>query len=80
MIKAGADGDSHLLLPIFHFLTCLHRLVDYISDGIYCLPLHPLGGVGVSVQCKPRAVVAQRVGESFHVHTVLQGQCREGMT
>ena len=56
-----------------------HHLIDDVSDGIRCLPLYPLGGVGVGVQREARRVVAQRVGESFHIHAVLQGQRGEGV-
>ena len=56
-----------------------HHLIDDVSDGIRCLPLHPLGGVGIGVQREARAVVAQRIGESLHVHTVLQGERSERM-
>ena len=35
--------------------------------------------MGVGVQCEARAVVAQGVGKGLHIHTVLEGQCGEGM-
>ena len=50
----------------------LHRLVNHTADGIRRFPFHPLGGVGVGVQREPCAVVAQGVGQGFHVHAVLQ--------
>ena len=56
-----------------------HHLINDISDGIRRLPLHPLSGVGVGVQCKSRAVVTQRVGEGLHIHAVLKGQRGEGV-
>lgn len=55
---------------LFHLI--LHRLVNHTPDGIRCLPLHPLGSVGVGVQGETRAVVPQGVGEGFHVHAMLQ--------
>lgn len=58
----------------------LHGLIYHASDGVRRLPFHPLGGVGVGVQGKPRAVVAQSVGESFHVYAVLQRQGGERMS
>ena len=57
-----------------------HRLVNDATDGIRRLPLHPLGGVGVGVQREARAVVAQRVGEGLHIHSILEGQRGEGMS
>ena len=56
-----------------------HHLIDDISDGIRCLPLHPLGGVSVGIQREARRVVTQRVGEGLHIHTVLEGQRGEGV-
>ena len=38
------------------------------------------GDVGVGVQRKARGVVAQHRGHRFHVHAVLQGHGREGVT
>ena len=57
----------------------LHCLVNHAANGIRRFPLHPLGGVGVGIQCEACAVVPQRVGESLYVHTVLKGQRGEGM-
>lgn len=51
-----------------------HRLINHTPDSIRRLPLHPLGGVGIGVQCEPRAVMAQGVGQGFHIHSVLQRQ------
>ena len=48
-------------------------MINYVSDGICRLPFHPLGDVGVGVQREICAAVTKRVGESFHVHAVLQG-------
>lgn len=70
----GADGTFHLPQ-----LISLHRLINNTPDSIRRLPLHPLGGVGVGVQCEASAVVAQGVGEGFHVHTMLQRQGGECM-
>lgn len=69
--RAGAaEGFLHpsCLFPS----SCLHRLVDDVADGFCCLPLHPLGRVGVGVQREACAVVSQSVGQGFHVYTVLQ--------
>ena len=33
-------------LLLFLLLIFSHRLINYVSDGIRCLPLHPLSGVG----------------------------------
>ncbi len=49
-----------------------HRLINDTPDGVRRLPLHPLGGVGIGVQCEACAVVTQRVGQGFHVHSMLQ--------
>ena len=73
--QLGADGTFHRP-QLIH----LHCLINNATDSVCRLPLHPLGGVGVGVQRKSCAVVAQSVGESLHVHAVLQGQCRKGMT
>ena len=56
-----------------------HHLVDNIADGIRRLPAHLLGGVGVGIQRETRAVVAQRIGEGFHIYAVLQGECGKRM-
>ena len=63
------------------FLICwgLHRLVDDAADGVRRLPLHPLGRVGVGVQGETCAVVAQSVGQGFHIHSILQRQGCESM-
>lgn len=63
------------------FLICwgLHRLVDDAADGVRRFPLHPLGGVGIGVQCEARAVVTQGIREGFHIYAVLQRQGCEGM-
>ena len=45
-----------------------------------CLELGVGGDVGVSVQREARGVVAQHRGHRFHVHAVLQGHRREGVT
>lgn len=44
-----------------------------------CLPLGRGGDVGVGVQGKPCAEMAQNGRDSFHVHPVLQGQGSEGV-
>ena len=49
-----------------------HHLVNNTADSIRRFPLHPLSGVGVSIQREACAVVAQRVGERFHVYAVLE--------
>ena len=56
-----------------------HRLVDDIPDDVRRLPFHPLGSVGIGIQCESRAVMAQRVGEGLHVNSILEGQCSERM-
>ena len=43
------------------------------------LPLGRGGHMGVGVQGKPGAVVAQHAGHRFHVHPVLQGQGGESV-
>ena len=75
MTKNNGAGKGRKKFP---FLTCsffasvfLHRLVDDAADCIRRLPPHPLCGVGVGVQREARTVVAQRVGEGFHIYTVL---------
>lgn len=47
--------------------------------GLRRLPLDRGGHMGVGVQGKPGAVVAQHAGDGFHIHSVLQGQGSEGM-
>ena len=74
--KSGLDRNPRPALCV----SFLHHLVDHAADSIRRFPLHPLGGVGVGVQGEACAVVAQRVGEGFHIYAVLQGQRREGMT
>ena len=44
-----------------------------------CLPLGGGGDVGIGVQSKPCAEVAQDGGNSFHVYPVLQGQGSKGV-
>ena len=82
--ECNETGGSGRGFPIhscpFLLLIFLHGLVDYAADGVCRLPLHPLGGVGVGVQGEACTVVAQSVGEGFHVHAVLQGQRGEGMS
>ena len=45
---------------------------------VRCFPLRLCGHMGVGIEGKARAVVAQHAGNRFHVHTVLecQGSCR----
>ena len=38
------------------------------------------GDVGVGVQCEARRVVAEHTADRFHVHAVLQGYRREGVS
>ena len=68
-----------LKCPALPLLLKSHRLVDHAPDGIRRLPFHPLGGMGVGIQCESRAVVAQRIGERLHIYTVLQGERGERM-
>ena len=63
-------------LPLRLKLQCLD---DNIPDDIRRHPAHPLGGVSIDIQREARAVVAQRVGEGLHIHTVLQGERSERM-
>lgn len=70
MTNRAGQGNSHPALS----LIVLHCLVDHTADGVRCLPLHPLGDVGVGVQGETCAVVAQSVGQGFHIYTVLQRQ------
>lgn len=45
-----------------------HCLINNVPNGVCRLPPHPLCGVGVGVQREARTVVAQRVGEGFHIY------------
>ena len=38
------------------------------------------GDVGVGVQCETRRVVTEHTADGFHVHAVLQGHGREGVS
>ena len=58
----------------------LYCLPNYISHGIRCLPHHVWCGVGVGAKGESRAVVSQGVGQSLHIHPVLQRQRCEGMS
>ena len=58
---------------------CLHRLTDDIPDGVGGVTFHLLRGVGVGAEGKARVVVAQRAGQRFDVHAVLEGQRGEGV-
>ena len=64
-------------------LTHTGKLLDStgeeIADRIGGLGLHGGGNVGVSVQGEACGVMTQHGGQGFHVHTVLEGQDREGM-
>ena len=74
-MTSGADGRFHLPQPI-----CSHRLINHTPDSLRRLPLHPLGGVGVGIQGEARAVMAQGVGQGFHIHAILQRQRGERMS
>ena len=76
---AGRSGRGPLASPALFTFACLHRLVDYIPDGVRRLPLHPLSGMGIGIQREARRVVAQCVGESLHIHAILQGERGEGI-
>lgn len=65
-------GRFFLSMPVILSALYSHRPVNYVADGVCRFPLHPLSGVGVGVQRESRAVVAQGVGQGFHVHAVLQ--------
>ena len=69
-------GMSGLTLSLF---LESHRLVYDVPDGIRRFPLHPLGGVGIGIQCESRRVMTQGVGERLHVHAVLEGQRGKGV-
>ena len=78
MKQAERNFPSACLCLLLSLLQ-LHRLIDHTANGVRRLPLHPLGGVGVGVQGKACTIVPQGIRESFHIHTVLQGQRGEGM-
>lgn len=70
--KMTGVGRFFLSMPVILSALYSHRPVNYVADGVCRFPLHPLSGVGVGVQRESRAVVAQGVGQGFHVHAVLQ--------
>ena len=57
----------------------LHGLADDAADGVGGGALHPLRGVGVGAEGKARVVVAQRTGQRFDIHAVLERQRGEGV-
>lgn len=58
----------------------LHGLADDAADGVGGGALHPLRGVGVGAEGKARVVVAQRTGQRFDIHAVLERQRGEGVS
>ena len=61
------------------FILDSHRLVDDASNGVRCLPAHPLSGVGVGVQGERRPCMAQNAGQGLDIHAAGQSVGGEGM-
>ena len=60
-------------------LISSHHLCHEAAHGLCGFVLLLTGGVGVGAESEPRIVVPQHTADGFYIHTVLQGQCGEGM-
>ena len=80
----GGERSGYEPLPYFGgcwgFYFRLHDLGHEISHGFCCLILNLAGGVGVGAEGKACVVVAQHTADGFHVYTILEGYCGEGMS
>ena len=61
-------------------LLLLYYLPNHIPHRIRCLPHHLRRGMGVGAEGEACTVMPQGAGQRLHVHAVLQGYGREGMS
>ena len=79
-LKSGGEDDRVILSAVLcFFFVFSHDLCHEITHLFGCAFLHLPRDVGVGSQCESRVEMTEHTRYGFHVHAVLERQCRECM-